>query len=532
MRENDGGGQNNRGQREHTVTFVLRARTAERIDAFLRQAVEQYNARLRANVDRARYMYVPLVGAAAPGVGGVGGASGEGKAGGSRVTYRRYRLGEQRTFASFFHPNKDQILDLVSRLCFTSGHPEAPRGCLPCAGQHEMRPFPACVRMQVRNFCDQTGRYAIPGFPRKLGFLLHGPPGTGKTSLIRALAHLTGRHVVSVPLARIKTNGELLDIMNEQRVMLAGEEDTTHLPTNKASHAARVLCGRAGSHANRGAAHHSVETLRAEESLLLFLALVPSTQVIFVLEDVDAASSVVHRRTPPAAAATAAPAAAAPTAAAVTPQPDTPSPGSPPTGDAAAGFGSEVGGGGIKPAERQLSSEPSPLEMQLLMTQLQLKQVCEAVSSQQQCAAASSSGFEVVGAGSGAAASSSPVVGPAVPWAPGKGGKGGWYKGLLGLGKDADGDDELNLAGLLNVLDGVIDTPDRIIVMTTNVPEMLDPALVRPGRIDKVSEVWGGTSPAQTCYACDGAAHNAAARQRRRISSMHGSTHRLPTTSA
>ena len=45
--------------------------------------------------------------------------------------------------------------------------------------------------------------------------------------------------------------------------------------------------------------------------------------------------------------------------------------------------------------------------------------------------------------------------------------------------------DKLNLAGLLNVLDGVVDTPERLIVMTTNHPEKLDPALIRPGRVDK-----------------------------------------------
>ena len=45
--------------------------------------------------------------------------------------------------------------------------------------------------------------------------------------------------------------------------------------------------------------------------------------------------------------------------------------------------------------------------------------------------------------------------------------------------------DKLDLAGLLNVLDGVVDTPDRIVIMTTNHPEKLDAALIRPGRIDK-----------------------------------------------
>lgn len=45
--------------------------------------------------------------------------------------------------------------------------------------------------------------------------------------------------------------------------------------------------------------------------------------------------------------------------------------------------------------------------------------------------------------------------------------------------------DALNLQGLLNVLDGVVDSPGRIIIMTTNHPEALDPALIRPGRVDK-----------------------------------------------
>jgi len=45
--------------------------------------------------------------------------------------------------------------------------------------------------------------------------------------------------------------------------------------------------------------------------------------------------------------------------------------------------------------------------------------------------------------------------------------------------------DALNLTGLLNVLDGVVDSPGRIVIMTTNHVEHLDPALIRPGRIDK-----------------------------------------------
>merc|ERR1711998_473813 len=66
----------------------------------------------------------------------------------------------------------------------------------------------------------------------------------------------------------------------------------------------------------------------------------------------------------------------------------------------------------------------------------------------------------------------------------------GGYGGMMGPGSlygsaYALKRDKLNLSGLLNVLDGVVDTPERIVVMTTNHPEILDPALIRPGRIDQ-----------------------------------------------
>ena len=45
--------------------------------------------------------------------------------------------------------------------------------------------------------------------------------------------------------------------------------------------------------------------------------------------------------------------------------------------------------------------------------------------------------------------------------------------------------DELNLSGLLNVLDGLMELTGAIIVLTTNYPDRLDEALIRPGRITK-----------------------------------------------
>lgn len=42
----------------------------------------------------------------------------------------------------------------------------------------------------------------------------------------------------------------------------------------------------------------------------------------------------------------------------------------------------------------------------------------------------------------------------------------------------------VTFSGLLNALDGVASADERLIFMTTNHPERLDPALIRPGRVD------------------------------------------------
>jgi hypothetical protein len=52
-----------------------------------------------------------------------------------------------------------------------------------------------------------------------------------------------------------------------------------------------------------------------------------------------------------------------------------------------------------------------------------------------------------------------------------------------GGGAAVDGD-AVTLSFLLNLLDGVLETPGRILIITSNYPEKLDKALVRPGRID------------------------------------------------
>jgi hypothetical protein len=48
--------------------------------------------------------------------------------------------------------------------------------------------------------------------------------------------------------------------------------------------------------------------------------------------------------------------------------------------------------------------------------------------------------------------------------------------------------EKIDLSFLLNLLDGVLENPGRIIIMTSNFPKLLDHALIRPGRIDVIAD--------------------------------------------
>ncbi|CAG8763707.1 10633_t:CDS:2, partial [Acaulospora colombiana] len=54
----------------------------------------------------------------------------------------------------------------------------------------------------------------------------------------------------------------------------------------------------------------------------------------------------------------------------------------------------------------------------------------------------------------------------------------------------------VTFSGFINALDGVASSEERIVFMTTNHLERLDPALIRPGRVD-VIELIGNASPNQ-----------------------------------
>lgn len=71
---------------------------------------------------------------------------------------------------------------------------------------------------KISYFCNNRGAYRELGIPYSLGIILDGPPGTGKTSLIKALANQTGRCVIDINLSKLKFQKELKAVFIEQKI--------------------------------------------------------------------------------------------------------------------------------------------------------------------------------------------------------------------------------------------------------------------------------------------------------------------------
>ena len=70
---------------------------------------------------------------------------------------------------------------------------------------------------KVNHFLKNKDWYYNKGIPYSLGIGIHGPPGTGKTSFVKALANYTGRNIICISLKLIKTKKQLDNIFFEDR---------------------------------------------------------------------------------------------------------------------------------------------------------------------------------------------------------------------------------------------------------------------------------------------------------------------------
>ena len=65
------------------------------------------------------------------------------------------------------------------------------------------------VEKRTKFFLENRAWYDDKGIPYTLGFMFHGPPGTGKTSSVKAIANEGRRHIINVQLSEIKTKAQL-----------------------------------------------------------------------------------------------------------------------------------------------------------------------------------------------------------------------------------------------------------------------------------------------------------------------------------
>ena len=479
--ENEVSDGTNEGKSHSTITFQFVSPGATSIDAFIDVAYKWYINELKKMDDHSRYLY-DLKSTASK-----SSSSEDGDAEGTSIEYNRYKLSEEKTFDSLFFRQKESLINVIN------------------------------------HFQEKSGKYAVSGYPHKIGILLHGPPGTGKTSMIKALAQYTNRSIVNVPISRITTNSELMDVFFDQRYSVHGVDVPVKMGFQ---------------------------------------------DVIFVMEDVDAASKVVRRRDdkiptcgkgiadpatseivelPPmkstwklllesnnsdcrdlvkklieksdrlkaAAMASDALSSVARKIAAI-----------PAIGLVGEDYEDDVLERVVKDAVETISrgiNDIDAVDRFLGMHAQSIKEMLEngieisdtfvdellgtaitnEVTKFKSITPVSPSNVrdisysrydekmeEALFGHSSTAVSKPNITAPSVKhddfdWVDTKGTGSEGAKDIIGASLFKPKKDQLNLTGLLNVLDGVVDTPGRILIMTTNHPEMLDPALIRPGRIDK-----------------------------------------------
>ena len=133
--------------------------------------------------------------------------------------------------------------------------------------EHVAHPAVPQIKKTLVDLMNSSGKFAIEGHAKKATFLLHGPPGTGKTSLIKAIANFTNRHIISVNLANIQTSQEFVDIMFSDQIGTYGS--AVKVRNKDVVFVMEDVDAACDIVKDRGTAPVQVQTKNEKESLLL-----------------------------------------------------------------------------------------------------------------------------------------------------------------------------------------------------------------------------------------------------------------------
>ena len=84
------------------------------------------------------------------------------------------------------------------------------------------------VKQRVNFFLNRKDWYDKRGIPHTLGLMLHGAPGTGKTSTIKAIANLSHRHIVNINFSAVKTKKQLKKLFYDERLEVCENMENTN----------------------------------------------------------------------------------------------------------------------------------------------------------------------------------------------------------------------------------------------------------------------------------------------------------------
>jgi len=446
------------------LTLWFQSEGKESIDNFIDRTYRWYLDELRKLEDNSRYMYELVT----PKI--VGDAENS-----ATQEYKRYQLSDEKTFESLFFQQKESIVGTVN------------------------------------HFVEKTGKYAIKGYPHKLGMLLHGPPGTGKTSLIKVLAQRTGRSIVNVPLARISTNAELASVFFDQKHSIEGENVPITLGFKDVifvmediDAVSKIVKRRDGKTTTQIANTEHLETMKQKPLWTMILESTNKSCKILTEELIEKSERLKKAARDPHILSTKVQRA--------TRVPGIRIIGECTRNDTTRSIAKEAALSvdklmeGYEKVDSFLGKHAESLK-QMLDTGCEINEAFEnellgiypdgphpqgsfvSLCSSELSAEDSfdqisddeynsqvKTYFESMKTNENDSknVNKSSFIGPK-------------SETVTGSSNFAfrNRRDELNLTGILNVLDGVVDTPGRMLIITTNHPEMLDPALIRPGRIDK-----------------------------------------------